>query len=468
MKSKFKLIGIIALTAIVGFGILSCDIGDEKVSYTVGYNANGGSGTVPATQTANAGTSITVAGQGSLTYSGRIFSGWNTRANGSGTSYAAGSSMTVRADLTLYAQWIVNSGITYTVTYDANGGSGTAPAAQTVNAGVSITIADQGGLTYSGRSFSGWNTQANGSGTSYADGSSMTVNEDVILYAQWTGSGNGNGGGSNYAWRWSEQTTYSVSGGEVDSVSDQTVYNWISYINETNHEYEYSTISQINRVNTFGSYTDTQTLSSVTTGKATRNGQTYVYTSRSVSDHTHTLVHHDVSLQHLDTTTCTVVESESISTHVYHSLSDLISKSTLVMFSTTNGTPTIGYPINSETVYTIELLSDTDGARTYRRSLANGGAYTEHIIQNGVTLETRYYTAAGILSSIGTNTFPDNAVIRAKLPTFTLSSLSNINYQTVEVLSDSATELVIRVKTFNTNNVLGRQIDMCYERISLN
>jgi hypothetical protein len=75
-------------------------------TYTVSYNANGGSGTVPASQTVNEGSSVTVADQGDLTLSGYGFAGWNTSVSGSGTSYSAGSSLTVNADTTLYAQWV--------------------------------------------------------------------------------------------------------------------------------------------------------------------------------------------------------------------------------------------------------------------------------------------------------------------------------------------------------------------------
>ncbi len=34
--------------------------------------------------------------------------------------------------------------------------------------------------------FVGWNTQANGLGTAYADGASVTLTNDIALYAQWT------------------------------------------------------------------------------------------------------------------------------------------------------------------------------------------------------------------------------------------------------------------------------------------
>jgi len=191
MKNKRGFTGIISILLIFGLFMTGCDEspggnGNEgNNTFTVTYNANDASGTVPGVQTVEAGGIVTVAGQGGLTYSGRIFNGWNTNAGGTGTSYAAGSSLTVNANVILYAQWVISSGTTYTVTYNANGASGTVPAAQTIEAGINIAVAVQGGLTYSGRTFNGWNTNAGGTGTSYVAGSTLTVNANVTLYAQW-------------------------------------------------------------------------------------------------------------------------------------------------------------------------------------------------------------------------------------------------------------------------------------------
>ena len=75
-------------------------------TYTVSFNANGGSGSV-SSQTVNSGTSITLPSGSGLTYTGYTFVNWNTASNGSGTSYSAGSSYTVTSNATLYAIWQV-------------------------------------------------------------------------------------------------------------------------------------------------------------------------------------------------------------------------------------------------------------------------------------------------------------------------------------------------------------------------
>ncbi|MCL2139020.1 MAG: InlB B-repeat-containing protein [Treponema sp.] len=75
---------------------------------------------------------------------------------------------------------------TSTVTFNANGGSGSAPPAQTVKAGTSITIPNAGSLSWVNHTFGGWNTNAAGTGINYPPGSSFTVpGADITLFAKW-------------------------------------------------------------------------------------------------------------------------------------------------------------------------------------------------------------------------------------------------------------------------------------------
>ena len=76
----------------------------------------------------------------------------------------------------------------YTVTYNANGGSG-APAATTKGYGINLTLSSTQ-PTRSGYLFTGWNTAADGSGTTYNSGAAYTGNANLTLYAQWAQSGN--------------------------------------------------------------------------------------------------------------------------------------------------------------------------------------------------------------------------------------------------------------------------------------
>ena len=70
----------------------------------------------------------------------------------------------------------------YTVTFNANGGTGTM-APETDNAPTALTA---NAFTYSGYTFNDWNTVAGGTGTSYANGATYPFTANVTLYAQWT------------------------------------------------------------------------------------------------------------------------------------------------------------------------------------------------------------------------------------------------------------------------------------------
>ena len=147
-------------------------------TYAVKYNANGGSG-APSAQTKTYGTTLKLSTT-KPTRAGYTFTGWDTKSDGSGTSYAAGANYTANAAVTLYAQWSI---ITYEVKYSANGGSGSM-SSQSKNYGGSLTVKSNA-FTYSGHTFTGWNTKADGSGTSYSAGATYSANADATLYAQW-------------------------------------------------------------------------------------------------------------------------------------------------------------------------------------------------------------------------------------------------------------------------------------------
>ncbi len=148
-------------------------------TYTVTYNANGGSG-APAAQTKKYNVDLTLSST-KPTRDGYDFVSWNTKSDGTGTTYKSGAKYTTNANLTLYAQW---SKKTYTVSYNANGGSG-APSAQTKTHGVDLTLSSTK-PTRDGYNFTGWNTKSDGTGTAYASGGKYTRNESVTLYAQWS------------------------------------------------------------------------------------------------------------------------------------------------------------------------------------------------------------------------------------------------------------------------------------------
>ena len=74
---------------------------------------------------------------------------------------------------------------TYTVTYDANGGSGKTTDNTAYAPGTMATV-KANGYTRDDYTFTGWNTKADGSGKSYAEGDPIEMLGNVVLYAQWS------------------------------------------------------------------------------------------------------------------------------------------------------------------------------------------------------------------------------------------------------------------------------------------
>ena len=149
-----------------------------KTSYSVIYNANGGTG-APAAQTKWYGTALTLSST-KPTRTGYTFSKWNTNESGTGTNYNSGASYSGNAALTLYAIWTAN---TYTITYNANGGTG-APSSQTKTYGVDLTLSSTK-PTRTNYNFMGWATSSTASTATYSAGGKFTTNAATTLYAVW-------------------------------------------------------------------------------------------------------------------------------------------------------------------------------------------------------------------------------------------------------------------------------------------
>ena len=172
---------------------------DGNITYSVSYNANGGSG-APGNQTKTHGTSLTLSStkptksstsatgykvtfntQGGSSVSAitssktttYTFSKWNTKSDGSGTTYNAGASYTANAAVTLYAQY----------TSSTSNGSIKLPSAP----------------TKSGYTFNGWYDAASGGNKIGNAGASYTPTQTRTLYAHWTANtGKVTINGSNY------------------------------------------------------------------------------------------------------------------------------------------------------------------------------------------------------------------------------------------------------------------------------
>lgn len=87
---------------------------------------------------------------------------------------------------TTVLEWPSTSLLTY-LSYEANGGSGTCGTVAILE-GMSknITVTSGGVFTRTNCSFAGWNTKADGSGAAYQPDGILTLDENTVLYAQWT------------------------------------------------------------------------------------------------------------------------------------------------------------------------------------------------------------------------------------------------------------------------------------------
>ena len=157
-------------------------------SYTVKYNANGGTG-APSSQTKWKDQTLALSNI-KPTRIGYAFQGWGISAGDTSVDYAAGANYVANANIALYAIW---KPITYTVKYNANGGSA-APSNQTKTHGVTLTLSnviptrtsieDNGTLTE--YTFKGWSISATSTSVAYKTGASYTANASITLYAVWS------------------------------------------------------------------------------------------------------------------------------------------------------------------------------------------------------------------------------------------------------------------------------------------
>lgn len=173
-------------------------IWQQNKTYTVTFNPNGGT-VSPTSKTVTNGS--TYGDLPTPTKSNYRFDGWYTASSG-GTTVTSSTTVNLAANQTLYAHWTYIPK-TYTVAYNANGGTGT-PSSQTKEENVSLTLssvkpskyyiiqynAAGGTVTPASKNvnctFKNWNTAQGGGGSSYEPGGAYTANANVTLYAQWT------------------------------------------------------------------------------------------------------------------------------------------------------------------------------------------------------------------------------------------------------------------------------------------
>ena len=158
--------------------------------YTVAFNANNGTGSTASMKNLVSGVEYELTAN-AYKRTGWTFTGWNTKANGSGEAFADGAKVkdlptANNATVTLYAQWQKNG---YTVVFDPNGGTGEEMARLEKLYTQSFTL-PKNTYTRALYTFSGWSLTPDGA-KKYSNAqevSNLTAEDKatVTLYAVWT------------------------------------------------------------------------------------------------------------------------------------------------------------------------------------------------------------------------------------------------------------------------------------------
>ena len=167
-------------------------------TYTVSYNANGGSG-APSSQTKRQYESLTLSST-TPTKTGYTFAGWATSSSSSSVVYTPGATYTSDSNITLYAVW---NPVKYEISYNMNGGfanisNQTKAYASSINLSSVVPEKSYGVYFYAYEDementtkvveceFLGWNTSKTATTASYQPGATFTTNANVTLYAVWS------------------------------------------------------------------------------------------------------------------------------------------------------------------------------------------------------------------------------------------------------------------------------------------
>lgn len=181
-----------------------------EIPYSITYDFNGATDGAVSAKLAIAGSGQRTVAPNTLIRNGATAAGWNTQANGGGIAYSGGELLELESNLTLYAQFTDTSGglftaaiagvapnsTGYTVLYNLNGGSGSLADNGAISSNGLTAVLAFNSMSRAGYRANGWNTKADGSGTAYADADTISLNNNLVLYAAWTAATSGESGTS--------------------------------------------------------------------------------------------------------------------------------------------------------------------------------------------------------------------------------------------------------------------------------
>lgn len=160
-------------------GITSFTVGGASVNDAVAKKV-GGTSMIVIYRPANASFTNAASNEVVISFAQGAFTAPAT----SGSNYSIPVSYNSVTSVSITAAPVSVAAVNQTVTFDANGGTGSIPQ-QTASQATNLT-SNTTQITRTGFDFAGWNTAANGSGTAYANGASFPFTSSATLYAQWT------------------------------------------------------------------------------------------------------------------------------------------------------------------------------------------------------------------------------------------------------------------------------------------
>ena len=158
-------------------------IWEEVTNVILSFNSNGGTGNIESI-TKEKYSTFTIPSIDEITPpTGMLFVSWNTKQDGTGTSYDEGDLIELDENLELFAIWETISNVT--LSFNANGGTGTISPIENIKGSIFTVPAIDGITAPSGMKFKEWNTNSDGTGTSYAEGDTIELDETLELFAIW-------------------------------------------------------------------------------------------------------------------------------------------------------------------------------------------------------------------------------------------------------------------------------------------
>ncbi len=167
----------------------------KKRTYSLVFRGNGGTGSPAAVKKVSSNDSVTLTIPKSPvpTRKGYKFLYWNTEPDGTGRNFSPGKTVTRRASdpsLTLYARWTSEKAVTYSLTFNANGGKGRPDKVTKRSASktVKLDIPASPIPVREGYEFLYWNSEPDGTGANFSPGGTVTRKASapsLTLYARW-------------------------------------------------------------------------------------------------------------------------------------------------------------------------------------------------------------------------------------------------------------------------------------------